>query len=257
MIKQNKEFFSVSDASEILKENSLNSVRELIRSMIRRGLVFKISGGLYNLIPFERNPDEYFPNWHLTAKALAGNVEFYIGFYSALDIHGLITQPSLVEQAVTGKQIKPKEKIIRNVKFDFIYFNDKHFFGFKDFWINNFDKIPCSDIEKTIIDCLFIPDKCSGISEIIKAIYKAKNRIDQEKMTEYLERFNSQAVMKRLGYILFQLEIFPLLRKYIESNVTKAYTPLDPSLPTEGRYYSRWSILDNAGIEEIINSLIT
>ena len=128
LIKQNKEFFNVSDASNTLSQNSIGSVRELIRSMIKRGLVLKISDGLYNLIPFEKDVNEYFPNWHLTAKELAKDENYYIGFYSAMDIHGLITQPSLVEQIVTAKQFKPKEKIVKDVKFEFIYFNEKHFF---------------------------------------------------------------------------------------------------------------------------------
>lgn len=257
LIRQNKEFFNVSDASEILKQNSTGSIRELIRSMIRRGLVMKISDGLYNLIPYEREENEYFPDWHLTAKELAKNEKYYVGFYSALDIHGLITQPSLVEQIVTAKQVKPKQKMVRNVKFEFIYFNEKHFFGFENLWINDFNKVYCSDIEKTIIDCLFKPQYGSGITEIVKAIHKVKDKIDQEKMLKYLERFDSQAVLKRLGFILFHLDILLLLRKYIESNLTKVYAPLDPSMPNEGKYYSKWRIRDNVGIRETINSLTT
>ncbi len=257
LINQNKEFFTISDASKILTTNSRGSVMELIRSMIRRGLVMRISDGLYNLIPFERNVDEYFPNWHLTAKELAKSKKYYIGFYSAFDIHGLITQPSLIEQVVTAKQVIPGNKIIKNVKFEFVYLNDKHFFGYDNFWINNFDKVQCSDIEKTIIDCLFKPQYGSGIHEIVKAVYKAKDKLDQEKMLGYLERFDSQVVLKRLGFILFHLDILLLIRKYIESNISKSYAPLDPSMPNSGKYYSKWSILDNVGIKDTMNSLTT
>jgi len=250
LINQNKEFFTISDASKILTENSRGSVTELIRSMIRRGLVMRISDGLYNLIPFERNVDEYFPNWHLTAKELAKSKKYYIGLYSALDIHGLITQPSLIEQIITAKQVIPGNKIIKNVKFAFIYFNEKHFFGYDNFWINNFEKVQCSDVEKTIIDCLYKPQYGSGIPEIVKAIYKTKDKLDQDKMLGYLEKFDSQVVLKRLGFILFHLDILLLIRKYIESNISKSYAPLDPSMPDSGKYYSKWSILDNVGIKD-------
>jgi len=257
LIRQNKEFFNISDASNILPDNSIGSVRELIRSMIKRGLVLKISDGLYNLIPFEKDVNEYFPNWHLTAKELAKDENYYVGFYSALDIHGLITQPSLVEQIVTSKQIKPKQKTVKDVKFEFIYFNEKHFFGFDNFWINDFSKVQCSDVEKTIIDCLFIPEYASGISEIAKALYKAKDKLDQDKMLNYLERFGSQSVLKRMGFVLDRLGIMPVLRKYIESKLTNVYAPLDPSLSNKGKHYSKWRIFDNVGIEDIINSLTT
>jgi len=257
LIKENKEFFGITDASKILNENSTGSIRELIRSMIRRGLVMRISDGLYNLIPFEREVNDYFPNWHLTGKELAKSENYYVGFYSALDIHGLITQPSMVEYVVISKQMKPKHKTIKNVKFEFINFNEKHFFGYEDFWINDFTKVHCSDLEKTIVDCLFQPKYASGITEIVKAIYKVRDKLDQDKMLKYLERFDSQSVLKRLGYILYNLDILLVLRKYIESNITKVYAPLDPSLPNEGKYNSQWRILDNAGMKEIINSIST
>jgi hypothetical protein len=37
-------------------------------------------------------------DWHLIAEHLVNNAKHYIGYYSALQIHNLITQPSLKEQ---------------------------------------------------------------------------------------------------------------------------------------------------------------
>jgi len=71
------------------------AVRKLLADMTKRGLILRIKDGLYNVIPYERNSEEYFPNWHLAAEAIMKPEGFYIGFYSALDIKGLITQPSL------------------------------------------------------------------------------------------------------------------------------------------------------------------
>jgi len=255
--EKGKEFFTIRDASNILKENSIESIRKLINSMIRRGLVMRISSGLFNLIPYENNANQYFPNWHLVANELAKNHNYYIGFYSAMDIHGLVTQPSLVEQIVTSKQIIPKFKYIKNVKFEFIYLNKKHFFGYENTWIDNFHKVKCSDLEKTIIDCLYKPQYASGISEIIKGIYKIKNKIDQDKMLRYLEIFDSQSIYKRLGFILHKLDILFVLRKFIESNITDVYSPLDPSMPKEGKFHSKWKVLDNVGIEDLIKSIET
>jgi len=255
LITANKQLFDIKDACKILKEGSPKTTSQLLRYMSRRGMVMKISGGIYSLLPQGKTQDEFFPDWHLTAKELVKNKPYYIGFYSALDIHGLITQPSLSEQIVTIKQIVPKYKTIGKVKFVFICYNKEHFFGFENTWIDNFNKVQCSDIEKTIIDCLFKPEYGSGITEIIKAIYTAREKIDEEKMLSYLEKFGSQSVLKRLGYILTNLDIFFLLRKYIETNITKVYTPLDPSLPKAGKYNSKWSILDNIDIKETLNSI--
>jgi len=91
--------------------------------------------------------------------------------------------------------------------FQFIYHNEKHFFGSKKIWIDSFNKVECSDLEKTFVDCLFKPDYAGGIVEVARAIYTSKEKIKFDKLLEYTERFKSQAVIKRLGFLLETLEI--------------------------------------------------
>ena len=85
----NKSFFTIDDAQKILQNNEQLAIRKLLSDMTKRGLIMRLKDGLYNVIPYEIN-SEYFPNWHLVADNLVKNEEYYIGFYSALDIHGLI-----------------------------------------------------------------------------------------------------------------------------------------------------------------------
>src|SRR5690606_17280800 len=101
----------------------------------------------------------------------------YIGYYSALQIHNLITQPSLKEQIVVSKQMRPSEIKVKGVPFQFIYHNRKHFFGATKMWIDSFNKVLCSDLEKTFIDCLFKPNYAGGIVEVARAIHTSKDRI--------------------------------------------------------------------------------
>lgn len=49
------------------------------------------------------------PDWHLIAEYLAQHADHYVGYYSALQIHNLITQPTLKEQIVVSKQIRPSK----------------------------------------------------------------------------------------------------------------------------------------------------
>src|SRR5690606_3687274 len=102
----------------------------------------------------EQKAGSYFPNWHLAAEAIVQPKEYYIGFYSAMDVHGLITQPSLSEQIVTKEQMKPKNQQVENVRFEFIALGEPRFFGYKKYWIDDFHKVNCSDLEKTFIDGL-------------------------------------------------------------------------------------------------------
>lgn len=242
---------------KILSPGEPDAVRKLLADMTNRELLLRIKDGLYHIIPYEKNSKEYFPNWHLTAEAIVHPQNYYISFYSALDIHGLITQPSLSEQVVTEKQVVPKIQKVRIVKVEFITFSKNRFFGYEKTWIDDFNKVNCSDLEKTFIDCLYKPNYAGGISEIIKAIYKSRDKIKTDRIIEYLERFDAQVVYKRLGFLLQHLDILKELRMEIQSRLTSSYTLLDPSLTKKGKHYSGWKIVDNIDIKSTLKSIET
>jgi len=183
--------------------------------------------------------------------------EHYIGYYSALQIHSLITQPSLKEQIVINKRIKPSEKKIKNVNFQFIYHNSKHFFGYKKIWIDNFNKVYCSDLEKTIIDCLYKPDYSGGVVEVAKAIFMAKNNINYETLLKYALQFDTQVVIKRLGYLLELLQIETPIIQVLYEKRSSSVAFLDTEAPKSGKILTRWSIQQNVDIETIKNSILT
>ena len=118
LIDQKKEFFTLTDTLSILQGKEYATVRKLLSDMTKRGVIMRIKAGLYYRIPFEQKLDQYFPNWHMTAEAMVQPKDYYIGFYSALDIHGLITQPSIVEQVVCQEQVKPRTQQVKNVRFE-------------------------------------------------------------------------------------------------------------------------------------------
>ena len=194
---------------------------------------------------------------NLIVKYLVDNAEYYIAYYSALEIHELITQPALTEQIVVNKQIKPSRNKIKNIEFQFIYHNKKHFFGNKKMWINDYDKVLCSDLEKTIIDCLYKPNYAGGIVEISKAIYKAKKQIDYIRLFEYAKKFESQSVIKRLGFLLELFEIKTKIIEKMQSVKMSSYALLDPSLPKTGKRISKWNLQINCDLETVKNSIYT
>jgi predicted transcriptional regulator of viral defense system len=255
--KRKQDFFTLKEAVEMLPDKDYATVRKLLSDMTKRGLIMRIKDGLYHRIPYEQQPDQYFPNWHLTAEAIAQPREYYIGFYSALDIHGLITQPSMTEQVVTWERVKPKTQQVKNVRFEFITLSKSRFFGYKKQWIDNFHKVNCSDLEKTFLDCLYKPDYAGGITEITQALYKSREKLQSARFQEYLEKFNIQAVYKRLGFIVNELGLFQELQDFITEKISSSYTPLDPSFDKHGRYNSKWGIIDNIGFGEVIEGLGT
>jgi len=251
-----KSWFTVGQVYDLFPELSKKSVVQQLIMMTDAGILMRIVEGLYYIIPYEQDSQLFMPDWHLLAKPLAGG-EHYVGYYSALQIHNLITQPSHKEQIVINGRIKPSVKTIKGVKFQFIYHNPKHFFGYKKTWIDSFNKVMCSDLEKTIIDCLYKPDYAGGIVEIAKAIFMSKDKINYKQLMDYAIKFDSQAVIKRLGYLLELLSISSPIIEELQKLRTKSITVLDTEAPKQGKILSRWSIQQNVDMETIKNAITT
>jgi predicted transcriptional regulator of viral defense system len=254
---QNGNCFDASLAYKALPHSKASAVRELLSDMTKRGLLMRLKEGVYCIIPYEQNAETFMPDWHLIAEHLVNDAKHYIGYYSALQIHNLITQPSLKEQIVVSKQIRPSEIKIKAVPFQFIYHNDKHFFGSKKIWIDSFNQVLCSDLEKTFIDCLFKPDYAGGIVEVARAIYTSRAKIKYDVLLEYAKKFDSQAVIKRLGFLLEILEINTNIIDDLQQMKTASYVVLDTELPKMGKRNSRWSIQQNLETATIKSAIYT
>lgn len=255
--QENSTFFSLDQAYQLLPDSHKPAVRRLLSDMTERGLLLRLKNGLYCIIPYDQNASSYFPNSHLIAQHLAADTNFYIGYYSAMEIHSLITQPALREQIVVDKQIKPSALKIKGHKFQFIYHNKDHFFGIKNIWIDSFNKVPCSDLEKTFVDCLYKPDYAGGITEIAKALFKSKEKIDFKKLLDYCKRFKTQSVIKRLGFLLEILDINNPITEALQQLRTTSVILLEPSYEKKGKLIGKWSIQQNLETTDIISSIFT
>lgn len=249
-----KSWFRIEDAYGAFPNKSEGAVRFMLMRMLDKGLLIKVSKKAYWVVPFGQNADNYLPNWHLLAEPLAGEGRYYIGYYSALHIHGLITQPSLKEQVVRERH-KTETIVLKGVEFQFIYHNPKHFFGVKKLWIDSYNKVPCSDLEKTMIDCLYMPLYAGGIVEVAKALWAAREKLDYDKLLRYAKQFDSQVVIKRLGYLLDKLEIQTDIIVSLRALRSAAVSPLDTEVPNVGKISTKWNIRQNVDIETIINAI--
>src|SRR5476649_481025 len=114
-LSKDKHCFSYDEAFKALKDSSVGAVKQLLSDMTRRGLLMRVKKEAYYIVPFEQDAEQFMPNWHLLASCLTNGNEHYIGYYSALQILGLITQPSLHEMVVVNKQIRPSTMTVKNI----------------------------------------------------------------------------------------------------------------------------------------------
>ena len=248
LYREGLEFFDLKAVAQILDDRSEASLRRVLSDMVKHGLIMRLRDGLYTIIPYHFESDTYFPNWHIVAHYLAGDTPYYIGYYSALTLHDLTVQPSLTEQIVVSQPIRPTTQWVKDIPFQFITHNTPHFFGISKKWVEQGTfRIQCSDLEKTLIDCAFKPDYAGGISQLSHALYKSRAVLNPEKMLDYTHRFGSDAVIRRLGFLLEALDILPELARALKEQINKStsYVALDTALPKTGQMYSRWGIVQN------------
>jgi len=148
----NQDCFSFQDILKEYPKTHKVQLSKILSGMVEKGMLIKLNRDLYHIVPASMDAESFIPDWHLVAKYLMKGKEYYIGYYTAMQIHGLITQPSLKEIIVTNKQIKPSVKKIRGVEFQFVYHTKVRFFGYKSTWIDQHEKVSVSELEKTIVD---------------------------------------------------------------------------------------------------------
>jgi predicted transcriptional regulator of viral defense system len=92
---------------------------------------------------------------------------------------------------------------------------------------------------------------------VARAIYTSKDKIKYDTLLEYAKKFDSQAVIKRLGFLLEMLDISTKIIDELQKIKTDSYVLLDTELPKIGKRNSRWSIQQNLETETIKSAIYT
>lgn len=258
LYESNKLIFTPKDVEDITGLKGKQSYR-FIQQLIEREVILRLKQGKYFIIPQEMGREiNYIGNWYLVAREIANSPLYYISHYSAMDLHNMLTQPLIKIYITSPKQERKKRRTIVNVPFEFIYQKREKIWGVQEMWITNTEKVRVSELEKTILDCLSKPKYSGGILEVAKGIGIQREKINFNRLLDYIKRFNSNVVAKRMGYILEALQIgdeniINELKRYIN---TKYYI-LDPILAKSDSFKNDWKLIANISKEELYKAIQT
>lgn len=242
--------FTLAEAQAITGLSAA-STRSLLRKVAVRGLVTRLSRGLFTIVPPELGSErDYAGNPYLTARALLGKAPYYLSHSTAMELQRMVTQPRLGVFVSTPKRIA--DRVLHSTKYHFVFIKPREIFGTQRHWITKQGSVVISDIERTVIDGLRRPEYCGGIAEVAKGLWMRHENIKTEKLLEYAKQLNVGAVTRRLGYLL---ELYGLATpdtlKRLGSELTKTYDVLDPVLPRGGRHVARWRLQLNVSADEL------
>ena len=240
LAQEQKPIFSAADAARLLGRDA----RHVLHRLARKRWVLPLARGLYALVPLDvgvAGAEVFTLHSFVTASLLAD--PYYIGFWSALNYHGLTEQiPRTVFIATT---LSKHPVTVLSQECRFVRLSPRKFFGWQEVEIDG-HPVRVSAPEKTIADCLDRPQYCGGIETVARALYFSHPEVDIPKVVAQAERMGNRSILKRLGFILERTGLLdqyaPLLPKAAPA---AGFTKLDPLSRRSGRHDTRWGLLVN------------
>ena len=221
--------FSINDVTKILYKDS-NYCKVFLNRLEKRKLIVKLERNKY-VLP-SQDP-----------LLVASSIIFpcYISFISAYYFYNITTQIPKTIFVFSKKQ--RKDLLYEGVRIKFVKFSPQRFFGYKRENLNG-KTIFIAEIEKAILDSIFLPQYTS-IHETWLALKEGE--IKEERIIEYTKRMNSNALAKRLGYLL-ELNGIDIYSK-IKDMIDKNYVKLNQFKARKGEKNKKWKILINEVLE--------
>ncbi|MFM9971617.1 MAG: hypothetical protein ACKVQK_24820 [Burkholderiales bacterium] len=242
--------FNLADAVSITGLSSA-AARNLVHKAQQRGLVTRLKPGLFNLVPFELGrATEHVGSPYLIARAIAGDAPYFLSHGTALELHRMATQPNLTVHVSCTRRVRAQTA--GGYDFRFLQIKPEHEFGIMTHWIDKENFVMMSDVERTIIDGLRHPAFAGGITEVAKGLWMKREVLNIKRLLDYADRLAVGAVVRRLGYLLERYGLADTAaQKTLRDMLTPSYQRLDPLLPAEGVFLSRWRLQLNVAPEEL------
>jgi len=238
--------FTLKDASRLIAPDREKYVRQFLARLKKKGWIGRVKPGLFAVIPLSSGASRT-PQIHEFLIAMRLVEPAAISYFSAMNYHGLTEQlPRQVFIATNHKVTRPTKESL-GFSYRIITHLPERFFGVRKEWINE-SPFMITDLEKTLIDGLAMPEYVGGVGIVAQALSASWSRIDEKRLHEYAVRIGISAVVKRLGFLLETLAIGNLEGLRRSTELSTGYPRLDPALPAQGTHNRRWGLLVNAKV---------
>jgi predicted transcriptional regulator of viral defense system len=229
------------------------SARSFVRKLVERGVATRLKPGLFVLVPFELGRERQYPgNPLVVAREIMNGEDYYLSHATAMEIHGMTTQPQLV--VMVSAPTPRRSLTVLGVEFRFVRCQRRRLFGLTEHWATKQEEVRVSDLERTVIDGLKQPEHCGGLTEVAKGLWMRRQDMNVDRLLQYARRIGVGAVVRRLGFLLetYEMAAAPVLDP-LRKGLTSTYVRLDPVLPAEGKRLRRWRLQLNVDPEELRN----
>lgn len=223
-----------------------SATRNVLSRLESKGWLERLERGTYMLVPLEAGVSR---EWSEDPLAVGSFLVPSGGaaYWTAVRHWGWTTQLPRTQFFVTAQRRATQGSYL-GVPYRFVTLKPDRIFGISEEWVGDL-AFRVTDRERTVLDILDRPDFAGGIAEVSEALMVGWREIDPVRLIEYIERFGSGTVPKRLGYLAENLELdgaddlLPRLRAMMGAGITL----LERGGPNAGRIVTRWGLRINAG----------
>ena len=239
--------FSIEDARRVLGHKESDPTRQFLERLQSKGWIRRIRRGRFAVIPLSSGESRT-PQLHEFIVAMELVSPAAIAYWSALNHHGMTEQLPRTVFVVTDHPVRRPPGEVLGMSFKIVSLRPGKFFGTVKDWI---DEMPFSvtDKEKTIIDGLDLPQYVGGVGEIAKALSTIWTQLDESRLRKYAVKIGNSAVAKRLGFLMESLGLGDIEKLRRAVTLASGFSPLDPTLPRQGKFNRRWGLLVNTEIK--------
>ncbi|MBU0591232.1 hypothetical protein KKF81_02115 [Candidatus Micrarchaeota archaeon] len=216
--KCERKVFTTNDIA-ITASLSNTSARVYVNRMIKKGLLKRVEAGKYTI-----SEDPFVVASQLISPS-------YISFFTAFYLLKMVPQEITKITIATSKRKKPINVLGMNV--EFIQIKKSMMFGFrKTRLISGNSYIMLADPEKAAVDALYRPGTMpiSYLKDLLKML-------NVKKLEEYSLRTGSEAVLRRMGFLLDNCGI-PHSLKPKSKNIYF----LNPKIHCKGKLDRKWRL---------------
>jgi len=257
---------SIITVEEIVQgfEYDSSYASKILERLERKQYLERVKRGIYLYIPLEYGYENRFPPMN---SLVVGSVlvdPYYFGYQTANRFHGFTTRFSPVTYICTTRSRRTHKW--RSIRYKFVNLVQKKFFGYEKYLSDGCEVfIACP--EKAVLDSIDKSDYCGGLSQVVAVVLNAFERgLDKEKLLDYAIRFDSNTLIQRLGYlveVLYENNYLDINDSFLESiegllleNISNTF--LGPVKPNDrsGSIDSRWSIIENVSIENLLDEIV-
>lgn len=218
---------------------------KVLSRLERKGWLERLERGSYLIIPLEAGPERL---WSEDALAVGCSLapEAAGAYWTAMRHWNWTTQLPRIVTFMTPRRRHNNRPVVLGVQYRFVLVGAERVLGINRSREGSME-VRVTDRERTVVDMMDRPDLCGGIAEVVEDLSSAWPECDPERFLEYVQRFGSGTVPKRLGFLVEHLGLEPAAGfvEQLRSLMGAGMSDLERGGAKSGRYVRRWRLRVN------------